>query len=192
MLGATVVLDACVLYPAPLRDLLMHLALVDLFRARWTERIHYEWIRNVLADRPDLTREQLDRTRKLMNSHVRDCVVDGYETLIDQLVLPDEDDRHVLAAAIKCEANFILTFNLKDFPPKTLAKFGIKPIHPDDLIMEMIEADDENVRIAATRHWKSLKKPPKSLDEYLSALRLQGLQRTTDRLADLLGKRIEC
>lgn len=46
--------DACVLYPAPLRDLLMSLAIEDIFRAKWTEQIHDEWIRNVLRNRPDL------------------------------------------------------------------------------------------------------------------------------------------
>lgn len=55
------VYDACVLYPAPLRDLLMHLAVSDLFRARWTTRIHDEWMRNLLANRTDLTRAQLER-----------------------------------------------------------------------------------------------------------------------------------
>jgi hypothetical protein len=59
--------DACVLYPAPLRDLLMHMALTDLYRAKWTNAIHEEWIRNVLANRPDLTRQQLERTCELMN-----------------------------------------------------------------------------------------------------------------------------
>lgn len=62
-----VVLDACVLYPAPLRDFLMHLTLLDSFRARWTEKIHSEWIRNVLKSRPDLNLEQLERTKNLMN-----------------------------------------------------------------------------------------------------------------------------
>lgn len=69
------VYDACVLYPAPLRDLLMHLALSDLFRAKWTNEIHDEWIRSVLKNRPDLQQEQLERTRVLMNSHVWDCLV---------------------------------------------------------------------------------------------------------------------
>ena len=72
----------------------MRLAITDLFRARWTDQIHEEWIRSVLEDRPDLTREQLERTRLLMNSHVRDSVVSGYEDLIDGLQLPDPDDRH--------------------------------------------------------------------------------------------------
>ena len=71
----TALFEACVLYPAPLRDLLMWLALTDLFRARWTDEIHDEWIRNVLADRPDLRPEQLERTRQLMNTNVRDCLV---------------------------------------------------------------------------------------------------------------------
>lgn len=97
----TVVFDACVLYPAPLRDFLMHLALTDLFRAKWTDEIHNEWIRSVLKNRPDLTEERLQRTRTLMDSHVRDCLVCGYESLISSLALPDENDRHVLAAAIR-------------------------------------------------------------------------------------------
>jgi hypothetical protein len=73
----TVLYDACVLYPAPLRDLLLRLALTDLYRARWSEAIHEEWIRAVLRNRPDLSRQQLERTSALMNAHVRDALVDG-------------------------------------------------------------------------------------------------------------------
>ena len=97
----TALYDACVLYPAPLRDLLMHLAMTDLFRARWTDQIHDEWISNLSINRPDLKRRQLERTRRLMNAHVLDCLVTGYEGLIDKLKLPDPNDRHVLAAAIR-------------------------------------------------------------------------------------------
>lgn len=63
-LGFAAVYDANVLFPAPLRDLLMHLALAGLYRARWTDRIHDEWIRNLLAKRPELSRERLERTRR--------------------------------------------------------------------------------------------------------------------------------
>ena len=65
----TAIFDACVLYPAPLRDFLMWLAITDLFRAKWTDEIHDEWIRNVLKNRPDLTKERLQRTRTLMDSY---------------------------------------------------------------------------------------------------------------------------
>jgi hypothetical protein len=94
-------LDASVLYPAPLRDLLLELAVSDLYRAKWSDAVHEEWITAVLENRPDLTRAQLERTRDLMNAHARDALVTDFEQLIDILELPDPDDRHVLAAAIR-------------------------------------------------------------------------------------------
>ncbi|MCD6008715.1 PIN domain-containing protein [Halomonas sp. IOP_31] len=112
----TVVYDACVLYPAPLRSLLIHLALTDLYRARWSRMIHHEWMRNLLDQRSDLTWEKLERVRQLMDQHARGAVVEGFEPLIDSLELPDPDDRHVLACALHCGAEAIVTFNLKDFP----------------------------------------------------------------------------
>src|SRR5436309_15327350 len=117
----TVILDACVLYPAPLRDLLLWLALLGLYRPRWTEMIHDEWMRSLLKERPDLTRDRLERTRDLMDKAVPDCLVAGYEGLIAGITLPDPDDRHVLAAAIHGNAEIIVTYNLKDFPTDTLA-----------------------------------------------------------------------
>src|SRR5207244_188431 len=109
-----------------------HLALTDLFGVKWTDQIHEEWIRSVLANRPDLTREQLNRTRDLMNRHVRDCLVTGYDGLIPCLTLPDPDDRHVLAAEIRGRADVIVTFNLGDFPAAVLAGYRIDAQHPDE------------------------------------------------------------
>lgn len=104
MANFIVIYDACVLYPAPLRDLLMRLALTDLYQAKWTKDIHREWMRNLLKNRPDLTEERLEQTRLKMDLHVRDCLVEGYEELIEGLSLPDSKDRHVLAAAIRANA----------------------------------------------------------------------------------------
>ena len=119
----TAVYDANILYPAPLRDLFIRLAQAGLVRARWTEAIHDEWVRNILKDNPALSPDRLARTRALMNEAVRDCLVTGYEDLIESLSLPDPDDRHVLAAAIRADAEVIVTFNLKDFPEGTLASY---------------------------------------------------------------------
>ncbi len=131
----TAIYDACVLYPAPLRDFLLQLALTDLFRAKWTDEIHEEWISSLLATRSDLTRERLERTRALMNSNVRDCLVDGYQQLTASIEgMPDPGDRHVMAAAIHCRADAIVTFNLKDFPSELLRRHNIEAIHPDDFI----------------------------------------------------------
>jgi predicted nucleic acid-binding protein len=123
MANPIVILDACVLYPAPLRDLLLWLALSGIYRPRWTEMIHEEWMRSLLKERPDLARDRLERTRKLMDKAVPDSLVSGYEGLIGGLSLPDPDDRHVLAAAIHGGAEIIVTFNLADFPPDTLGHY---------------------------------------------------------------------
>ncbi len=112
----TAILDACVLYPNGLRSLLMYLAGTDILRARWTELINEEWMRNVENNCPGMTRERTERIRNLMNAHVLDSVVTNFEDLIPGLTLPDPDDRHVLAAAIRGGADLIVTFNLADFP----------------------------------------------------------------------------
>ena len=171
----TVVYDACVLYPAPLRDLLMHLALSDLYRARWSDRIHDEWKRNVLDSRPDLTQDQLNRTRQLMNAHVRDSLVTGFEYLIPSISLPDPDDRHVAAAAIHSGASLIVTFNLKDFPAEALKPYNLAAQHPDDFIVDLLDLHPAGVLEAAASHRRSLKNPPKAADVYLDTLLAQGL-----------------
>lgn len=168
-------LDANVLYPAPLRDLLLRLAVADVFAARWTERINDEWIRNVIKNRDDISPEQLNRTRMLMNAHVRDCLVSHYEELESSLSLPDNDDRHVLAAAIKCGAQAIVTFNLKDFPADVLDEYGIEAIDPDKFIQNQIDLNPGLVCHVVKTHRLSLKKPPKSTDDYLETLQAQGL-----------------
>lgn len=176
------VYDACVLYSAPLRDLLLHLALLDLVHARWTDMIQEEWIRNVLASRSDLTRSQLDRTRALMDTHVRDGRVEGYESLIDNLSLPDPDDRHVLAAAIHAGAKVILTFNLRDFPDTALSPYGVKAEAPDTFVGALLDESPELVCTAARRQRSFLKNPPKSVEEYLAALERVGLPLTASKL----------
>ncbi len=181
----TAIFDACVLYPAPLRDLLVQLALTDLFRARWTEKIHDEWMRNVLNNRPDLTLEQLTRTRELMDSHVRDCLVTGYEFLIPTLSLPDPNDCHVLAAAIRCNADVIVTANLSDFPETILSQHNVMAQHPDTFISDLIDLKPTRVLAAAEIHRKRLKQPPRSVDEYLETLLKQELSISVCMLREL-------
>jgi hypothetical protein len=183
-MSLTVVYDACVLYPAPLRSLLMYLAMTGLYRARWTDDIHEEWMRNVQRDYPDVTRQQAERIRDLMNAHVADCLVTGYESLIPSLALPDPDDRHVLAAAICCEADVILTFNLKDFPEDALKPHGIEAQHPDDFLAQHIGLAPDIVCAAAKRQRQSLKNPPMSVEVYLASLERQKLAQTVLRLRE--------
>ncbi|TKF30019.1 PIN domain-containing protein [Vibrio kanaloae] len=170
MASYTVILDACVMYPAPLRSYLMYLANTGLFRARWTEQIHDEWTRNLLKNRPEINAEQLQRTRQLMNANVPDCLIEGHESLIDGLTLPDVDDRHVVAAAIKGQAESIITFNLKDFPSCELEPLGLTAIYPDEFLCDMFELDSSACVKAAQQQRASLKRPPMSQDEFLACL----------------------
>ena len=160
----------------------MHLALTDLFRAKWTDEIHDEWIRNVLKNRPDLTMKRLHRTRDLMNSHVRDCLVLGYQDLIPSLTLPDANDRHVLAAAIFTGADVVVTYNLSDFPSATLEQYGIEAQHPDDFIVYLMDLAPSVICEAAKRQRMSLRNPPQSVEELLTVYERQGLAQTVAEL----------
>lgn len=180
----TVVYDACVLYPAPLRSFLMYLALTELYRARWTNDIHEEWMRNAVRDYPGFSREKAEAVRDKMNEHVLDSLVTGYEPLIPSLTLPDPNDRHVLAAAIRCGAEVIVTFNLKDFPNDALRPHGVKAQHPDEFITHQIALSPSLVCQAAKQQRASLKNPPMSVWEYLASLGRQGLPQTVLSLGE--------
>ncbi len=183
-----VIYDSCVLYPAPLRDLLVRLARTGLFRAHWTDAIQDEWIRNLLENRPDLSAAQLERTRKLMNAAVRDCLVTDYEGRIENLTLPDPDDRHVLAAAIEAQAQVIVTYNLRDFPAGALQAYGLEAAHPDDFFLRVIALDPLVVRETVETHHQSLKNPPKTPAEYLATLSNQKLPQTVAVLGQICFK----
>jgi hypothetical protein len=179
--------DANVLYPAELRNLLMHLALIGIFRAKWSTDVHEEWIRNLLANRPDLTREKLERTRQLMEKAAPDALVTGYEHMIAGLRLPDPDDRHVLAAAIHCGASVIVTRNLVDFPPEDLKQFDLEAQHPDEFILHLLDLAPGLVVEAAKNHRLSLKNPPKTVEQYMAALEIQGLPQTAALLREYIA-----
>jgi predicted nucleic acid-binding protein len=184
--GFTAFYDASVLYPSELRNLLMHLALTGLFLAKWSASVHEEWIRALLRRRPDLSREKLERTRMLMDKHAADALVTGYEELIERLRLPDADDRHVLAAAIRGRADVIVTCNLRDFPADALKPYGIEAQHPDEFILNLLDLAPGVVVGAARDHLGSLKNPPKIVEEYLDTLEAQGLTRSVSVLRELM------
>lgn len=160
----------------------MYLALTDLFKAKWSDQIHEEWMRNVRKDYQDITQVQVERIRDLMNVHVLDCLVTDYEDLIGGLLLPDPNDRHVLAVAIRAEASVIVTSNLQDFPKETLARYGVEAQHPDDFITQLLELAPELVCCAAKQQRTGLKNPPLTSEQYLESLARQGLPKTVGAL----------
>lgn len=177
-------LDACVLYPAPLRDLLLSLAAAGIYRAKWSQQIHDEWISRLLANRPDLDPERLRTTCTRMNVAVPDSLVTGYEDLIESLELPDPDDRHVLAVAIRSDADAIITFNQRDFCENELQKYDLYTEHPDEFVSNMITIYTPRV-ISAVREMRGrLRNPPKDVDDFLATLHQQGLPQTVSKLSD--------
>ncbi len=179
----TAFLDASVIYPALLRDVLMRLALHGLFRARWSAHVQDEWIAALLRNRPDLLRARIERARDMMNTHLQDALVEDYEHRIQSLVLPDADDRHVLAAAIHCGARIIVTANLRDFPASALAPFSIEACHPDAFILGLLESSESDV-VAALRVLRaSFKNPPLTAVALLAEMSRQGLAASADALA---------
>lgn len=186
----SVILDACVLYPAVVRDATMRLALTDLFKARWTDDIHNEWITALLRETNDdgtqrYKEEVLYRTRDLMDKGVRDAKVTGYEYLIPSIELPDSDDRHVVAAAIHAKADAIVTYNLKDFPQEYLVEnFDIEIIHPDDFFRSQLDLNTGLAVKAFQNQFASLKKPPLTPEEFLTRLQKAQLVQTANFLKD--------
>lgn len=168
-------LDACVLYPATLRNFILRLAEEDAFVPAWSDEIVDEFVRGVLRDRPAVKLESLQRTVALMNDAFPDARVTGYGNLMRSLTLPDADDRHVLAAALKSKATTIVTLNLKDFPAATMAKHGIAAVHPDAFVAGLLNSDPDMVGRAFAAQQQSLKNPPVSVPDLLAKLELQGL-----------------
>lgn len=179
----TVVLDACVLYSAPLRDAFMRLAETDLFKLHWTDHIHAEWMRALVAD-GRITQAGAERLRALMDAHARDAKVTGYESLIEAIDLPDPDDRHVVAAAIRCHADAIVTFNLDDFPQDVLAGHELDVIHPDDFICYQIDLALGPCVAVLRAQRTALRHPPYDVDQFLDVLLRQQLPQTVERLRE--------
>lgn len=149
--------------------------MVQIF-AKWTNQIHEEWIDSVLKVRPDINRDSLEYVRDLMNRHVADSMVENYQSLIQNLTLPDPKDRHILAAAIQVNAQ-IITFNLADFPTTILDLYGIKATHPDDFVMELININLVKVCYSLGKVRRRLKNPPRSTLEYLDTLEKNNLKK---------------
>lgn len=169
-----------------IRDLLLSFADDELFKPFWSEEIQKEWKRNLILNRPDLDQARLDRTILAMNEYFPDAEVTlkGSQDL-GKIKLPDKDDLHVFTAAIQCNAAYLVTSNLKDFPARVLEKFGIKPIHPDDFCLLLMKQNQESAIKAFLKLLARLKNPPRSNIKVLETLRKTDLPKTASLLSEL-------
>lgn len=177
----TALFDACVLYPQTMRDALLSLARSDLFLARWSAHINEEWTRARLRKHPE-QEDQIRYTLEKVNQSVDDCLVTGYEHLIDSIVLPDPDDRHVVAAAIIGRADVIVTVNTKHFPAESVARYDIEVFHPDDFIIHQFGINQAKTLSAFRAMRARYRKPSMTAEEFLANLERAGLTSTAATL----------
>jgi len=179
------VLDANVLYSYPLTSVLLELAEARLFRPIWSRDIHAEWIRAVRRNRPDIAPEKLERRRAAMDEALPDACVSGYKRLIGTLELPDPDDCHVLAAAIRARAQVIVTFNEKHFPAEVLDEFDLCTQHPDTFLRHLIDLAPNVVRARLAFSVRVLKRPQMKVEEYIAMIERQSLPESAAALREL-------
>lgn len=153
-------------------------------QANRTDRILDETFRSLERNRPDLDQAKLDRTRVLMNRAIRDVLVTGYEPLIDVVDLPDADDRHVLAAAIKAHAQVIVTENVKHFPPTCVKPWNVEARGADDFVLGLIDLSRPAFYAQVQRMADAWRNPPGTVDDVLSSLEHVGLVESVTALRD--------
>lgn len=164
------------MYPNTLRDLLIRIAqLPHIVQAKWTDEILDEMLEALRKKRPDISEEKSGRLRERMIAAVRDCLVLGYQPLIEVLDLPDPDDRHVLAAAIRVNAQLIVTWNRKDFPAEKLAPWGIRAKSPDDFVRDVMGIDSQAVWACVQQIVDSRTRRPVTIEDVLGELERDGL-----------------
>ncbi len=176
-----VIVDANLLYPFHLRNLLVQLAVDCIITPRWTGRIHEEWIGNLVAA-GKAPRDRLLVTLALMNDALPEAEVRGWEARMEGLTLPDPDDRHVLAAALAAGAKTILTMNLRDFPASVLTAHGVAAAHPDNFLCSLHDADPDSFLASTEAAHANLSRSVPSFADYLDTLERQGLPQTAQRL----------
>ncbi|MCR8724144.1 PIN domain-containing protein [Frigidibacter sp. ROC022] len=178
-----VILDANVLFPFRKRDVLLRFYHAGLFRGRWTEQILDEWTRNLLEQKPHLE-DSIRSQQRAMQVHFAEAIVTGYEPLIPALNLPDPDDRHVLAAAIQCGAQHIVTENLADFPADLLEQFEIEAIDADEFLSRTFDLYPSEA-LAVLRSLRELyDNPPFSPPEFILDLTAKGLPKLAARVRE--------
>ncbi|MGF1445304.1 MAG: RSP_2648 family PIN domain-containing protein [Pikeienuella sp.] len=144
MIGARVFIDACVLYPPMVRALVLEAAAAGLMRPLWTVRVLDEWTLSVARKEPEAA-HAAEAARRQMSARFPDALCLPAPEFELRLALPDPADAHVAAAAAQAAAALILTFNLRDFPARALAPFGLEARHPDGVFWELWSHAPERV-----------------------------------------------
>jgi predicted nucleic acid-binding protein len=172
-------LDTCVLYPGYLRDTLLRVAETGLYRPLWSMGILDELRRNLIKKR--IPADTVERLISAMQAAFDEAEVTGYEPLIDTMICHPKD-RHVLAAAVRGDAGALVTFNLRDFPPRAIDPYAIELLSADEFLLDLLDLAPDLVICALERQASSYKREPRTFAGLLVALRRGGAPRFTDEI----------
>lgn len=153
-----------------------------MYSPKWSSKLQEEFSAIFDKKKLGISAEKIESQVRMMNKACPDALVMKYESLIESIKLPDENDRHIVAAAIKCNANVIVTYNLKDFPNEYLKSIGLFAVDPDSFIADMIDLSPEKCCDAFREMVLSKKKPPYDEPQYLEVLKRNGLIQTAEEL----------
>ena len=180
------VLDACVLYPFSLRDTLLRLAEQELYVVRWSDRILEEMRRNLVAKR--LTEDQAAHLLEAMLVYFPEASVSSEAvTTLEPAMENDEKDRHVLATAVACNADAVVTFNLRHFQESACLRYGISPIHPDEFLLALSRIPSQRVQRVVLDQAIDLSNPSTTVVELLAMLKAAGVPRFVSVVEKGLG-----
>ena len=168
MSGFRVVLDACALFPIARADLLLRLAEQGLYVPLWSSRIMVELNRALLRNER-ATASRAVRRWVCMTEAFPDALVDNWESLADGIIgIPDEDDRHVVAAAIEGRASVIVTDNIRDFPDLAFNPHGLHAVKTDDFLLDLFDIAPGVVMKCLDAMVASRSRPPVSFEKLLA------------------------
>ena len=183
----TAVLDACVLYPIAMCDTLLSVAATNLYAPKWSARIDDEWMGNLEANTnkpPGTFISRRDHMRRAFPDW--QVSAEAIAELEPCLKLPDENDRHVLAAAIVGHADCIVTTNLDDFPESALGRFGIEALHPDDFLVAQFDLDPYAVLTALKTMRLRAKNPALTSEAFVDLLHNRELVALSARVREAI------
>ncbi|GAA1171712.1 PIN domain-containing protein [Nesterenkonia xinjiangensis] len=163
-----VLVDACVLIPMPTTDLMMRMADARHFRLLWSQDILEEVEKN-LVTQLRLSPEAARRRVSAMREHFPDAMVEDYANLIPAMT-NEEKDRHVLAAAIRANAELIVTSNTKDFPVTSVGPYEIDVRTPDDFLLDQLDLHPDDVLQITFDIVAQMQNPSMTLEGYAQAL----------------------
>jgi len=170
-----VFLDTCVLYPATLNDTILRIAECGAFRPHWSPDVLAELRRN-LVKIPTVSASRAEHRVEAMRLAFEDALVTGYEALTPVMTCHPKD-AHVLAAAVVSDCQVIVTYNLKDFPPDSLAGHDVQVVHPDDFLLDQLDLYPRAVVAALAAQVAESARPALTPLALLDSLRRCGVPR---------------